>query len=236
MSRQSELGRYLRAVPHRPALPARLEEFVAFLWQIAPIWPVSPTSPAYKPFAVNKTSVARHLHTVEVAGSNPAAPTMESTTYRQIPWCIGSIWQQMHDSLRGVSSCSEASRPPNSPFAEHRRKAPACTGRRSCRAGAAACPNIFHRTLLCAWVAMSGPNCGMWTELFPHRRGALWSFDGALGNPGCELTCVFRCYIVLTRGRREALRQRLPRRSPVQQSFHVQPQRHRLHVELRHSE
>src|SRR5258708_25779696 len=78
MSRHSEFDRDLRAVPHRPALPARLEKFVAFLWQIAPIWPVLPTSPAYKSFAVNKMPVARHLHTVEVAGSNPAAPTRKS--------------------------------------------------------------------------------------------------------------------------------------------------------------
>src|SRR5258708_20677786 len=91
MSRQSELDRYWRAVPHIPALPARLEEFVAFLWQIAPIWPVLPTSPAYKSFAVNKTSVARHLHTVEVAGSNPAAPTSIRALRRFVP-VDGTSW------------------------------------------------------------------------------------------------------------------------------------------------
>src|ERR1700732_839232 len=78
MSRQSELDRYLRAVPHRPALPARLEKLVAFLWLIAPIWPVLPTSPAYKSFAVYKTPAARRLRPVEVAGSNPALPSEES--------------------------------------------------------------------------------------------------------------------------------------------------------------
>jgi len=52
-----------------------IEKFVAFLWQIAPIKPVLPTQPTYKPFTVNKTPNRNHLHTVEVAGSNPAAPT-----------------------------------------------------------------------------------------------------------------------------------------------------------------
>ena len=52
-----------------------VEKFVAFLWQIAPIVPVLPTVPTYKPFAVNKMPVECHLHTVEVVGSNPAAPT-----------------------------------------------------------------------------------------------------------------------------------------------------------------
>jgi hypothetical protein len=46
-----------------------LKKFEAFLWQIAPIVPVLPTPPAYKPFAVNKVRVERHLHTVEVVGS-----------------------------------------------------------------------------------------------------------------------------------------------------------------------
>src|SRR5580704_18393880 len=32
------------------------------------------------------SAVECHLHTVEVAGSNPAAPTMESTTYGLILW------------------------------------------------------------------------------------------------------------------------------------------------------
>jgi len=30
------------------------------------------------------------LHTVEVAGSNPAAPTIESTTYRLCPWDLNT--------------------------------------------------------------------------------------------------------------------------------------------------
>jgi hypothetical protein len=57
-----------------------LKKFVAFLWQIAPIVPVLPTPPVFKFLAVNKMPVER-LHTVEVAGSNPAAPTIESITY-----------------------------------------------------------------------------------------------------------------------------------------------------------
>ena len=52
-----------------------LKEFVAFLWQIAPIVPVLPTHPTNKPITVNKLPVECHLHTVEVVGSNPAAPT-----------------------------------------------------------------------------------------------------------------------------------------------------------------
>jgi len=48
-----------------------VKTFVAFLWQIAPIVPVLPTHPAYKSFAVNKTLLERHLHTVEFVGSNP---------------------------------------------------------------------------------------------------------------------------------------------------------------------
>ena len=49
---------------------------MAFLWQIAPIGPVWPTPPVFKSIAVNKMPLERHLHTVEVAGSNPAAPTI----------------------------------------------------------------------------------------------------------------------------------------------------------------
>jgi hypothetical protein len=58
-----------------------LKKFVAFLWQITPTVPVLPTPPAYKSFAVNKKRLDRHLHTVEVVGSNPAAPTIFSITY-----------------------------------------------------------------------------------------------------------------------------------------------------------
>ena len=49
--------------------------FVAFLWQIRPIGPVLPVFPTYNGFAVNNLRVDRHLHTVEVVGSNPAVPT-----------------------------------------------------------------------------------------------------------------------------------------------------------------
>jgi hypothetical protein len=53
-----------------------LKKFVAFLSQIAPIVPVLPTPPAYKSFAVNKMPWNGTFTTVEVAGSNPAAPTI----------------------------------------------------------------------------------------------------------------------------------------------------------------
>jgi hypothetical protein len=38
------------------------------------------------------SAVECHLHTVEVAGSNPAAPTIESITYDLVLWTLGSIW------------------------------------------------------------------------------------------------------------------------------------------------
>ena len=53
--------------------------------------PVLPTQPVYNPFAVNKTAHGRHLHTVEVAGSNPAAPTIESMIYAFILWCLVAL-------------------------------------------------------------------------------------------------------------------------------------------------
>jgi hypothetical protein len=62
------------AVPPRPAhgpLGLLFKKFVAFLWQIAPIVPVLPTAPIYKPFAVNKMLAKRYLDTVEVSGSSP---------------------------------------------------------------------------------------------------------------------------------------------------------------------
>src|ERR1700722_10399812 len=55
------------------------ECFVAFCWQIAPVLPVLPVLPTHKSFAVNKIPHDCHLHTVEVAGSNPAAPTNKAT-------------------------------------------------------------------------------------------------------------------------------------------------------------
>ena len=57
------------AVPPRPAhgpLGLLFKKFVAFLWQIAPIVPVLPTHPIYKPFAVNKMLAKRYLDTAEV--------------------------------------------------------------------------------------------------------------------------------------------------------------------------
>ncbi len=53
--------------------------FVAFLWQVPPFRPVLPVLPSNIPFAVNKLALARHLHTVEVVGSNPAVPTIPYT-------------------------------------------------------------------------------------------------------------------------------------------------------------
>jgi hypothetical protein len=50
--------------------------FVAFLWQIPPIGPVLPVLSTYNCFAVNDLRLDRHLHTVEVVGSNPAVPTI----------------------------------------------------------------------------------------------------------------------------------------------------------------
>jgi len=47
--------------------------------------PVLPTYPVSNPFAVNKTAHGRHLHTVEVAGSNPAAPTNQAIIIVEIP-------------------------------------------------------------------------------------------------------------------------------------------------------
>jgi hypothetical protein len=54
----------------------RIDVLLAFCWQIAPIGPVLPVLPTDKSFAVNKMPHDCHLHTVEVAGSNPAAPTI----------------------------------------------------------------------------------------------------------------------------------------------------------------
>src|SRR5579862_501547 len=51
------------------------------------------------PLRALNSAVECHLHTVEVAGSNPAAPTMESTTYILVPWIIGSIWWHLFQQL-----------------------------------------------------------------------------------------------------------------------------------------
>ena len=50
----------------------RTKKFVAFLWQIAPIVPVLPTAPVYKPFAVNKMLAKRYLDTIKVERRKPA--------------------------------------------------------------------------------------------------------------------------------------------------------------------
>ena len=71
------------AVPPRPAhgpLGLLFKKFVAFLWQIAPIVPVLPTHPVYKPFAVNKMLAKRYLDTVEVRSSSLLVPTIFSIT------------------------------------------------------------------------------------------------------------------------------------------------------------
>ncbi len=73
--RTGEAGLFRHGQP-TAHLVRSLKKFVAFLWQIAPIVPVLPTHPAHKPFTVNKMRVERHLHTVEVVGSNPAVPTI----------------------------------------------------------------------------------------------------------------------------------------------------------------
>jgi hypothetical protein len=61
--RRGKLGCSATASP-RPTWFDCLNKFAAFLWQIAPIGPVLPTSPVYKPFAVNKERLERYLDTV----------------------------------------------------------------------------------------------------------------------------------------------------------------------------
>jgi hypothetical protein len=46
-------------------------------------------SPTYG--ALN-SAVECHLHTVEVIGSNPVAPTIKSITYKLFFWSVGSFW------------------------------------------------------------------------------------------------------------------------------------------------
>ena len=69
-----------------------LINFAAFLSQVAAIWPILPILPVNRSFAANAELVVGRLHTVEVAGSNPAAPTIESMAYGLILWLVGSIW------------------------------------------------------------------------------------------------------------------------------------------------
>ena len=88
------------AVPPRPAHGPLgllcLKKFVAFLWQIAPIAPVLPTPPVFKSFAVNKMPLERHLHTVEVAGSNPLTSRCEQPVITQM--CVKQL-----RAMRGMS-------------------------------------------------------------------------------------------------------------------------------------
>jgi hypothetical protein len=85
------------AVPPRPAhgpLGLLFKKFVAFLWQIAPIVPVLPTPPVYKPFAVNKMRAKRYLDTVEVRSSSLLVPTIFSITYEGAQKLLGSFGVQ----------------------------------------------------------------------------------------------------------------------------------------------
>ena len=82
------------------------------------------------PFRALNSAVECHLHTVEVAGSNPAAPTMESTTYSLVLWFIGSIC-----SNNCFGCCNRFLSPSRSPTSHtwsrpspgHCPAAPACT-------------------------------------------------------------------------------------------------------------
>src|SRR5271155_3264707 len=47
-----------------------------------------------KPFRAHNSAVECHLHTVEVVGSNPAVPTIKSTTYEDSASRFGAIWCQ----------------------------------------------------------------------------------------------------------------------------------------------
>ncbi len=70
--------------------------FVAFLWQIPPFRPVLPVLPSNILFAVNNLALARHLHTVEVVGSNPAVPTILSNPKLNPAICLispGSVYR-----------------------------------------------------------------------------------------------------------------------------------------------
>ncbi len=71
------------------------ECFVAFCWQIAPVLPVLPVLPTHKSFAVNKIPHDCHIHTVEVAGSNPAVPTNKTLNINSLARrrfvCFGAV-------------------------------------------------------------------------------------------------------------------------------------------------
>ena len=64
--------------------------------------PVLPTHPVSNPFAVNKTVHSRHLHTVEVAGSNPAAPTNIFNDLG-VPWWISRCSRPLHKSRKALN-------------------------------------------------------------------------------------------------------------------------------------
>jgi hypothetical protein len=62
------------------------------------------TSMVFKRFRAHNSAVECHLHTVEVVGSNPAVPTIKSTTYEDPAFRFGAIWCQSlnnwHQSCR----------------------------------------------------------------------------------------------------------------------------------------
>jgi len=70
-----KLGCSATASP-RPTRFVRTKKFVAFLWQIAPIVPVLPTPPMYKPFAVNKMPAKRYLDIITVKDRQSWPPVL----------------------------------------------------------------------------------------------------------------------------------------------------------------
>jgi hypothetical protein len=52
-----------------------------------------PVMPSSNCFTVNNLRQDRHLHTVEVVGSNPAVPTIKSTTYMPNKGAMKNPWE-----------------------------------------------------------------------------------------------------------------------------------------------
>src|SRR5215472_11278183 len=59
------------------------------------------------PLRALNSAVECHLHTVEVIGSNPIAPTMESTTYDRFPGAIAKFTKDAKAPLPNPSQCSQ---------------------------------------------------------------------------------------------------------------------------------
>ena len=79
------------------AIPGRVKGTAARIgvkprWCYSNPWDAPLARPVSALFGALNSAVECHLHTVEVAGSNPAAPTIESTTYGSLPKRFGSIW------------------------------------------------------------------------------------------------------------------------------------------------